>query len=76
MSRRCARDWAVLDRVGCTPALDEGDALFYKGDVRHQTQDTLNDREAFSFDVGRVHGGTGHDFDVRKHGGGSFHEDL
>ena len=55
MPRRCTRDWAVLDRVGCTPALDEGDAVFYKGDVRHQTQDMLNDREAFSFDVGRVH---------------------
>jgi len=55
MPPRCARDWAVLDQVGCTPVLDEGDALFYKGDVRHQTQDTLNDREAFSFDVSRIH---------------------
>ena len=54
LPRHCQHDWKLLDEISCTPALDEGDAVFYKGNVRHQTQDTQNDREAFSFDVDRI----------------------
>jgi hypothetical protein len=53
MDERCHYVGAILQALSCTVQMDPGDALFYKGSVFHSTQDTKNDREAFSFDVSR-----------------------
>ena len=34
----------MLDRLECCPSVHPGDAVFYREDVAHRTQDSLNDR--------------------------------
>ena len=41
----------LLERIGCTVALDPGDAVFFTEDVWHRTQDLLADRLAMLLNV-------------------------
>ena len=43
----------LFDQVSCVVPMAAGDILFFREDVWHRTQDTLVDRLAFIFDIGR-----------------------
>uniref|UniRef100_A0A6T9KSW9 Uncharacterized protein n=1 Tax=Haptolina ericina TaxID=156174 RepID=A0A6T9KSW9_9EUKA len=49
--RRLQYNAAFLEEVGCVPALDPGDAIFFLSNVLHRTQDMLADRVAMLINV-------------------------